>query len=265
MDELITHHNGKRQRWVSPDALMLRSVLSLIVEAPLNAYVDSLRKIMSPSKAIDVGACIGSISWLLDYLFPGIEIHAYEPSKENYACLEENTQSLNIYRYNYGLSDKEGEMTLAMPTVEQKQYMNYFKGDNVGIMSVYGDSEYRRQPIEVKVLDDLHNEADIIKVDAEGHDYQIMLGARNIVMNSRPLLMLEFVPANFKLSGNKLEDYLSLLFEEYRYVPVGGTWGNSFWLPHERAPEQYKSARFRFREKEGEYTSGYEIIMEEHK
>lgn len=263
MNEFTIRYDGEDHHWVSPDALMLRSVLDLIIRMKIAPAWDVAKNVVTGAKkAIDVGACIGSITYLIRELAPDIEVHAYEPTKENYACLVENVGGLpDVYCYNHGLSNKEQDMTIAMPTVEQKRYMNYFKEDNVGIMSVYGKSEYRKQPIHVKVLDDLHDKADIIKVDAEGHDYQIMLGARNLIMNSRPFLMLELLPANFTLSGNTLGDYLDLLFKQYKYVPVGGDWGISFWVPEERAPEPFRSARFRFEEVDNKFTSGYKIIV----
>ena len=263
MNEFTILYEGETLHWTSPDALMLRSMLNLCIEAKVHPMVAATRKLITrDGPAIDVGACVGSMAYLLDVMKPGIETHCYEPAKESYDCLIENVANMpNVHCYNYGLSNKDAEMTLAMPSVPQKQYMNYFKSDNVGIMSVYGASDYRRQPIIVKVLDDLHDKASVIKVDAEGHDYQIMLGARNLVMNSRPLLMLEFIPANFTLSGNKLEDYLTLLFDDYKYVPVGGHWGMVYWIPAEDAPEDVQKSSFEFKKQDNQWTSGYGVEM----
>ena len=70
-------------------------------------------------------------------------------------------------------------------------------------------------PIEGKIirLDDLKLEPTIVKIDAEGFNYDVLLGAAETVARSRPFLIIELESDE----GDKIKSY----FEEMRYQLLG--------------------------------------------
>lgn len=250
--------DGKNVHWTAPDNDMLRAALKGLTG--YKRFSKSLRNgRKNPEVIVDVGACTGSFSWMLHRTWPDAKIYALEPVRESYACLRENIARIpQIKALRVGASDHSGEMTIAMPTVEQKQRSNPGDGGNIGLMSVYGESEYHKQKIEVHKLDDMFGFADVIKVDAEGHDYQVLLGAERLLAKSRPLLILETLPSNFVLSGNTLEDLLELL-ARHNYQVMLAFLGNIVCLPIERLPDEAKKVDVKF---EPDVHGNYKISWE---
>jgi FkbM family methyltransferase len=192
----------------------------------------------SPEVVIDVGACVGSLSWLFHRAWPDAKIYALEPVRESYSCLKKNIGHIpHIKPLRVGASDHKGTMTMAMPTIEQKQYANPGTTDNMGIMSVYGESELCRQEIEVEKLDNMFRFADVIKIDVEGHDYQVLLGAERLLKESRPFLIVEMIPSNFVLGGNDVKDLL-LLLARHNYQVVMVSAGNAYCVAVEKLSKE---------------------------
>jgi len=256
MNRFTVEVDGEQVEWESPDIPMLNASINIF--STRNIIKNQILMVYGkgePKQIVDVGGCLGSFAWLFNYVWPGVEIHTCEPASINYDYLVRNLASYsNVHPHNIGLSDRAQRMTIAMPSTEQKEFMNYFKGKNTGIMSVYGETDIHRCEADFYPLDDVIDECDLIKVDAEGHDYQVMLGAQRLMRECRPLLMLELQPANFKLSGNKLDDYLGLL-EKYNYKAMGSFAGNVAYVPLERVPEKFKKLIITYREQ----TNGYLI------
>jgi len=236
---------NKDVRWVTPDNSMLLSSMRHILDR--KAFAKNIRNLRKEAKvAIDVGACVGAFSWLFHYTWPEAKIYALEPVRESYICLEQNLANIpQIKPLRIGASDHRGTMTIAMPTLEQKTFQNRGTGDNMGIMSVYGESELYRQEIEVHTLDSLFSYADVIKIDAEGHDYQVLLGAEGLLKDSRPFLIVEIVPFNFVLSGNTLKDLL-LLLAKHNYHIVMAALGNVFCVPAEKLTKRALETKVEF-------------------
>ena len=52
-------------------------------------------------------------------------------------------------------------------------------------------TEIRSFTAEIITVDSLHLNPTIIKIDAEGHDYQVLVGARETITKNRPYIMVE--------------------------------------------------------------------------
>jgi FkbM family methyltransferase len=57
---------------------------------------------------------------------------------------------------------------------------------------------YEEQVVRVVPLDSLNVAPKIIKIDVEGHDYQVMLGLRRTIEAHRPHLFVEYTPGEMK-------------------------------------------------------------------
>jgi hypothetical protein len=68
---------------------------------------------------------------------------------------------------------------------------------------------WTQQKVDVIPLDDLHLKPDIIKIDAEGFDYEVMLGLKQTIGTHRPYVVVEYSAPLERLEA---------LCQELRYV-----------------------------------------------
>ena len=108
--------------------------------------------------------------------------------------------------------------------------------NNCGIISSYGDTDLLRNDALAIRLDDLVDSAAFIKIDAEGHDYPVLLGAQRLLAEERPVVMVEYNQSNFDMSGFTAEN-ISTLFTEHKYTVVGRHAGDYIYVPIEKVPE----------------------------
>ena len=229
----------------SPDAANLLGAVSKILT------IDKFKKMFVPlladaRRVVDVGACIGTYSLLFHHANPDIEIIALEPSSHNYPYLLRNTSHVpQIKQYPLAASDKTETLTLSVPSMEQKAAHN--KGvDNCGIISVYGDTDILRNDAVAIRLDDLVDTADLIKIDAEGHDYPILLGAQRLMAEERPIVTVEYSQPNLEMSGYCADD-ITNLFTKHRYVVIGGYASDFVFCPYEKVPEGMNKKQVRIK------------------
>jgi len=140
---------------------------------------------------IDIGAHIGTYSFLTAPHFN--HVHSFEPNKEiyNYLCgnIALRNQSDKVDTYNLGLSNKEDELT-------------YYKRSTDGGGNGFEDiksTELSKDvgKLKVKTLDSYNfNNIGFIKIDVEGHERSVLLGAKKTLKanNYPPILFESWTP-----------------------------------------------------------------------
>jgi len=184
---------------------------------------------------IDVGSCIGIFPILFSLANPKMNIIALEPASINYPYLVRNTRHLpNVKCLKLAASSKAGFGQLALPTLQQKTFAQSLEPtENTGIISLYGESDIYQEQVNVTTLDKLTDRADFIKIDAEGHDLEVLKGARGLLENERPILMVEFIKQNLQMAGNTPQDF-DKFFEKVEYKLIGGWRHDYFVAPQEK-------------------------------
>ena len=146
---------------------------------------------------IDVGANIGAITLMMASLANKGEVHCFEPVPQNYKFLEQNIHSNNIKNTtlnNLGLFSKEKTLTF--------HYVEEFAGG--AYYSPLGVSDIRETLVNVECLTldkYIHDHSDIIprvnliKIDVEGAEEDVLVGAYNTIKKYSPDLIIEFNPA----------------------------------------------------------------------
>ena len=153
---------------------------------------------------IDVGANIGNHSLFFSQFFK--KVFSFEAHPKIFKVLKINTsKSSNIKIYNTGLSDKKNFL-----------YFSDFQTQNMA-----GHSLKKNGNIKVKInkLDNIikiRNKIDFIKIDTEGHEYQVLVGMKKILKTNNPTIMLEFDAKKFE-KNNKIIKFLTSLNYKYFY------------------------------------------------
>jgi FkbM family methyltransferase len=129
---------------------------------------------------IDVGACVGEF---VDYCLKqcdNVIIYGFEPLKTNYQYLiNKYRDSENIRIYNYAISDFDGSSKLYKKKNLQGEY-DFIGNDGSSLIKAKKNvSRFRYDEVKVKRLKTfIHDEnletIDIVKIDAEGSEYDIM-------------------------------------------------------------------------------------------
>lgn len=138
------------------------------------------------SHFLDIGACIGDYSLLMAK--SGLKVIAFEPVEENYIQLQKNIETNgfgeSIYAHQLALGKKAGTTVFNV------------REDNKGASS--RDNDYKsayKYNVRVDTLDAFNQIQDkiencIIKIDAEGMEIEVLLGAENFIKKLKKALIV---------------------------------------------------------------------------
>lgn len=222
-----------RQTYSSPSELLFDRFKTHLTRDDI-AFLRQINKVKRILNIYDVGACIGVLSLLFRAAFGQAVVHAIEPSKANFGHLEHNTvHAGGILIEKVALSNRNGFVKIAMPTIEQRPEMTDESTESSALISVYGESDLYSEIVPVHKLDDhAIGIVDIIKLDAEGHEYEVLEGAERILLNDRPIVFLNLREGTQKMAGRtRLE--LREKMGSYGYKRVGHHRGDAIYFPEE--------------------------------
>ncbi len=159
--------------------------------------------------SVDAGANRGSYTYFLSRLTK--HVYAYEPNPAMRQLLERAVAD-NVTVSDVALSDRTGEAEFAVPKTPRSY------GNNAGSLEVNqledGNSELIRFKVPTRKLDD-ENLTDVgfIKIDVEGHEREVLLGAREILRRDRPVLLMEVME---DLTGETADESIGFV-EQFGY------------------------------------------------
>jgi len=158
---------------------------------------------------VDAGANFGHYALVASrFVGENGHVYAFEPDAKTFSLLQSNVALLdepNVTPVLAGLSDTEGTLDLMVDNANPGGH-SYVR-DNV---RGFGGST---QTI-VHALDDYLREHEperplsLIKIDVQGYEYKLILGARKRFLKDRPVVFCEVTPDAMEKSG---DDYRSLM------------------------------------------------------
>lgn len=169
---------------VSPFALSKNHGYDILTKKILVKYC------VAGSNCIDVGCHKGEILDIFLQIAPKGERFAFEPIPSLFEkLLKKYAAYKNCHIYNYAISNSEGQTTFNH-VISNPSYSGIKK-------RTYDRKEEKDETIIVtkKRLDDIIPQdlkIDFIKIDAEGGDLDVMLGAKNLIKRNKPLIVFEF-------------------------------------------------------------------------
>lgn len=130
---------------------------------------------------VDVGANIGT--WTFYMAKQKITVHAFEPSPRPYKTLKKRSKTFrNIRIYPYALGEKSHEA---------KIYIHKASGNNSLIKRRRNFTGISVR-IVVRTLDSFRlSNVGLIKIDTEGYEIPILLGARQTIWRYKPRFVVE--------------------------------------------------------------------------
>lgn len=160
---------------------------------------EALRKYTDPNKdALDIGANVGFFTVLLTSLLSeDRRVLAVEPTPGALGYLRRNIEANNcagrVILYEGVAADRSGESTLNV-IENREEYSSLLKLTTPAVES--GKLNEIRIPAET--IDQLVREHDLapglIKIDTEGAELQVLQGAKQTILNHRPVILCEVWP-----------------------------------------------------------------------
>lgn len=153
---------------------------------------------------LDVGANNGLSALGFRHLVPSYRILSIEANRYHEPSLRKLKQRLVNFDYRITAAGNENsEFTLytamygdMMLHTGASLNLDYLKKGLEGHFPKYVVKRltYDQQIVKVIKLDDLHVAPDVIKTDAEGFDFEVLVGLRDTIVAHRPSILVEYSP-----------------------------------------------------------------------
>ena len=167
----------------------------VISEEHESEIFDIIRSTVGPDKVFfDIGCHYAwfSVAWLSS---GGEFVKAFEPSQVNGKIINEtikkNSYSSNLRLHDFALGDKA--MTSKLYMFPGDSSRNYVQDSTLRKNSI---DRSRLKNIEIKSIDDLYyngllKKPDLIKIDVEGFEYRVLKGAKRLLTEISPKVVIE--------------------------------------------------------------------------
>jgi FkbM family methyltransferase len=175
-----------------------------------------LNQFLKPGMVVmDVGANEGLYSlFASSRIGPGGIVLAIEPSEREFIRLKKNialNQMTNIRTFRCALYSERGLAELAVAEYEhagQNTLGKIIPNPKVRMDSI--------QQVDLEIFDDLFekqalNRLDFVKIDAEGAEMQVLLGAQKTIRHYLPLIQLEVSEQALKIQDSSRDGIFELL------------------------------------------------------
>jgi len=180
------------------EKFLLKRRLNRAIKKNYEKELSIISKFKDKNKsAVDVGVYKGVYSYKLAKEFK--HVYAYEPNPLIYPYLKKNLNKIisNLTIKNFALSNNSGVADLKIPI----RTNSFFKNNveelyKLGCATIHDKNDlknYKIKRVKKICLDqDLNNiNLGFIKIDVEGHEQEVLEGAKNLIMTSKPILLIE--------------------------------------------------------------------------
>ena len=170
-----------------------------------------MEEIIKPGDTcVDIGANIGHHSILMSH-FVREEGHviAYEPIPYLRDQISRSLAANSIHNvtiHDVALSDAEGQMIL------------FLRKGNIGGSSLVHGIDTEELPVRVTTLDKNHvGKIDFMKIDVEGYEYHVLLGAVGLIEKYRPTIIFEWSPLYYRIHNPSHSKEILQFFKDRNY------------------------------------------------
>ena len=165
-----------------------------------------LESLMKDAKVFfDIGAFNGLFSIALGKKCPKLQVHCFEPHPANFERTKHNAainKLDNVCLHHMGISDKAGVLDFYIP---QDKSMTTISSFDASFYNRHSGAQPTRHAVATTSLDFFCEEKEIypqfIKIDVEGHEYEVLNGAKHVIEAHRPTILCEIFTMQFDDDG----------------------------------------------------------------
>ena len=159
----------------------------------------AMNAISQKRRFIDIGANIGMYSYCLSSQYEHVE--SFEPDTKITNMLKA-TQLKNVRIHHTALSKKTGTKTLYIPIENGELNISRASLEKHPVAC-------ETREINTKTLDSFNFvDVDLIKIDVEGHELDVILGARKTIKKYKPILIIEIEQRHIKHDIRDVFEYI---------------------------------------------------------
>jgi len=213
---------------------LINNEMSRTYEKDVSKMFHWMESISLPEKSVifDIGANIGLFSLAYANLFPNSTVYGFEPVPFIYEIYLENIKLNNknikdrIIPFEIGFSNKLQRLSLGIPN--KRTHNRYSRDINIGLYSVNGENNKNINAsfttIDTFVIEKNIKTIDFIKIDVEGHEYEVLDGARNTINKLKPIIVMEYNELTRTISDHTAIDFQNY-FNKNKYSIYGLEYG----------------------------------------
>lgn len=172
---------------------------------------------------LDIGAADGSFSMLTK--FHPMTVHAFEPIPETREVLLSNIALNDLWNHisvsPFALADKPGRASMYIPSRRDMRLPNRASLAH-GLPDILNDAWEEVPDIEIRTLDSFDLAPDVVKIDVEGAEHLVLLGAERTIKKHMPPILIEYDERNPTMFGSTRDEPVELLrswgYNEFRQV-----------------------------------------------
>ena len=199
------------------EKFLLKKRLKRAIIKDYDQEIGLLDKVINKKlESIDIGVYRGVYSYQMSKL--SSHVHSFEPNPLIYPYLEKNLKRIisNMTLYNMALSDKSEIVDLKVPkrfkVLIKKNYEEAFK---LGLATIHkenslGKNQFSMFKVKAEKLDNIiqNRKIGFIKIDVEGHERNVLIGAEMIIKKYKPNLLVEIEERH---TNEKMENILGFI------------------------------------------------------
>jgi FkbM family methyltransferase len=204
---------GLKYTYFTNDCMALTSVGSNKEWEPhITKFTQLYNSLYKIKNIIDIGANFGYHSLLFSRECSE-HVYAFEPQIQNFKLLEENIKIndiKNIIAHNLACGDQKCE--ILMPMFDSNH--TYNMGD-ITPNIIHNNFSVSKSI----VLDDhMFSPIDLIKLDVQGWEKKVLIGATNLLKTHKPILIVEFECFQLKKTNTQCKELFDFIREQDYYI-----------------------------------------------
>lgn len=162
--------------------------------------MEAFRRVLRPGDTVvEVGAHIGYIAMFFSHLVgPRGRVITFEPGENNLPYVRANVAPLgNVRLVEKAVGDRAATMKLNIEnlTGQNNSLLDHFEGLTANQRAAAVATEVRAVDVEVITLDSYCAAENVrpalVKIDVEGFEHEVLLGAKEVLATHRPIVMVE--------------------------------------------------------------------------
>ena len=186
------------KKFFFPEGFLLKRRLQRSIKRSDEQEINLVKKfIKSGTDSIDVGVYRGVYSYEMSKYSE--KVHSFEPNPIIFKYINKNLKKFikNIHLYNFALSNQNKTMNLKIPirnsNSNKEIFEEYYEMGKATIHNENNFENYENFEIQTKTIDELSfdNKISFIKIDVEGHELEVIEGAKNTIKRDKPILLVE--------------------------------------------------------------------------
>lgn len=186
------------KKFFFPEGFLLKRRLQRSIKRSDEQEINLVKKfIKSGTDSIDVGVYRGVYSYEMSKYSE--KVHSFEPNPIIFKYINKNLKKFikNIHLYNFALSNQNKTINLKIPirnsNSNKEIFEEYYEMGKATIHNENNFENYENFEIQTKKIDELSfdNKISFIKIDVEGHELEVIEGAKNTIERDKPVLLVE--------------------------------------------------------------------------